>query len=244
MEQKEFNPIIEAVVSIRHYAIAMSNNWSSMKAVGAVLKDDIEKATNMVKAYGSDSTIHQWASERIGFDATKSQLQEIMNQTISKIKNKSAKGLLQDWNTYPGYVSKIESTYERMKELGFAVVPENRNEEWANLWKNIHLAHTKMVEEAEAIGIQLGLMEQCSPDEVDELSDTILKHIPIKYSREEAHKYTDDYMEAYAQLKKEASQKKNLWDRFLDILAGGTQQTPAQRVMMQRWVDGEKGDAN
>ena len=244
MKQTEFNPIIEAVVLIRHYALAVSNNWSSMKAVGAVLKDDIEKATDLVEMYGSDTTKQQWSMELIDFNATKSQLQEIMNQTISRIRNKSAEGLLEGWNKYYGYVPKLESRYQRMKELGLAVVPENKKAEWMGLWNGIQAAHTKMGEEAEAIGIQLGLMEQCSPAEVDELSDTILKHIPVKYSKEEAHKYTDEYMAAYKQLKEDASQKKTLWDRFLDILAGGMQQTPAQRVMMQRWVDGEKGDAH
>ncbi len=244
MERKEFNPIIEAVVSIRHYAIAVSNNWSTMKAIGAVLKDDVEKATDLIQDHGSNGTKAQWSKELIEYYGAKSQLLDIMNNIISKIKAKSAQGLLDHWNKYPGYVSKMESSYERMKEMGFTAVSKNKKGEWAELWNSIYAAHTKMGQEAVAIGIQLELMEQHGPEEVDELSDTILKHIPIRYSREEAHKYTDEYMEAYEQLKKEASQKKNLWDKFLDVLAGGTQQTPAQRVMMQRWVDGEKGDAH
>ena len=244
MEQKEFNPIIEAVVAIRHYAIAVSNNWSSMKVIGAVLKDDMEKATDLVQNYGANDTRVQWTKELSAYDAAKSQLLDIMNNTISKIQSKSAKGLVDNWNRYPIYVSKMVSGYERMKELGFSVLPENKNEEWTKLWNSIAVAHTKMGEEANAIGIQLDLMEQHKPEEVDELSDTILRHIPIGYSKQDANKYTGEYMGAYEQLKKEASKKKNLWDRFLDILAGGTQQTPAERVMMQRWVDGEKGDAH
>lgn len=244
MEEKEFNPIIEAVVSIRQYALSVSENWSSMKVLGAVLKEDMDKATEMVNMYGSNPTKQQWVSELIDFNASKSHLEEIMWFVISRIKEKSTEGLSARWNDYPGHVSKMEASYEKMKGLGQSSLPENKREEWNELWGRIVDSHQLIGREAKAIGIQLGLMEKCTPDEIDEMSDTILKHIPSGYSTEEAHKYTDEYMVAYEQLKKEASQKKNLWDRFLDVLAGGTQQTPAQRVMMQRWVDGEKGDAH
>jgi hypothetical protein len=86
------------------------------------------------------------------------------------------------------------------------------------------------------------MIEEFAPGEVDELTDTILKNMPMRYSMEEAVQYEKEYMQAYEELKRQAKEKKNLWDRFLDILAGGTQQTPAEMVMMQRWVNGEKGD--
>ncbi len=86
------------------------------------------------------------------------------------------------------------------------------------------------------------MIEEYKPNQVDDMTDAILKYIPLNYSITEADKYEKEYLQAYQELKKEVSQKKYLWDKFLDILAGGTQQTPAQRVMMQRWVNGEKGD--
>ena len=47
---------------------------------------------------------------------------------------------------------------------------------------------------------------------------------------------------ALVNFKKEFKEEKNLWDRFLDILAGGTHQSPSERVMLERWIEGEKGD--
>ncbi|MBK9194867.1 MAG: hypothetical protein IPO17_07710 [Flavobacteriales bacterium] len=45
------------------------------------------------------------------------------------------------------------------------------------------------------------------------------------------------------QIKEDSAKKSNLWDRFLNILAGMVpfEESPAERVMMQRWIDGEKG---
>ncbi len=77
--------------------------------------------------------------------------------------------------------------------------------------------------------------------EIDEIANNILAQLPADYSVEDIKEYKKDYLIALNQVKKEFSQKKNLWDTFLDVLAGGTHQSPAERVMLKRWIDGEKG---
>jgi len=77
--------------------------------------------------------------------------------------------------------------------------------------------------------------------EIDEISNNILAHLPPDYSIEEIKEYEKDYLIALDEVKKEFSQKKNLWDEFLDILAGGTHQSAAERVMLSKWIEGEKG---
>lgn len=242
--ENNFNPVIEAVVSIRHFALAASNNWSTMNTISTQLNADIETAGALIQKFGSEETKQKWTYEINGYNLDINQLKQIMNTTISKIKNKKKEDLYSAWNEYPKYVTGINKSYVNLKTLGDRSIPENEKENWTILWENIRKAHIQIQNEAKACGLQLKMIESCTPFEVDELTDTILKHIPMHYSLEEANAYTDEYIKAYEDIKKEASQKKNLWDTFLDLLAGGVQQTPAQRVMMQRWVDGEKGDAH
>ncbi|MCB9179693.1 MAG: hypothetical protein H6590_09765 [Flavobacteriales bacterium] len=80
--------------------------------------------------------------------------------------------------------------------------------------------------------------------DADALTTTILHHIPHRYSIAEAERYERDYLDAMEAIKTEAGKKANLWDRVLNIIAGAIpfEQSPAERVMMQPWVDGEKGD--
>ena len=242
MEEQNFNPAIEAVVSIRHFAMAASNNWNSIKSLGSRLKSDIETIAIMIDKYGSNGTKQKWKAEHENYEKELRHLQEIMSHTISKIKGKSAGNLSEEWNKYPNHVKKIEQSYKLLKSMGDESLPGNERENWGKLWNNLWDTHQKIKNEAEASSLQLKLIEDHAPEEINDLTHTILKHIPFKYSIEEAHQYTDEYMKAYKEIKKEASAKKGLWDRFLDLLAGGIEQTPAQRVMMQRWVHGEKGD--
>ncbi len=67
-------------------------------------------------------------------------------------------------------------------------------------------------------------------------------HIPTNFTFEEADKYESDYLKAVEDIKKEFRLEKNLWDKWLDLLAGEAHQSAAERVMMTRWMEGEKGN--
>lgn len=242
MENKNFNPAIEAVTSIRHLAFGISNKWSVMKTTGEKLEKELTQLSNLVSQFGNVDTNQQWESEKNKYQYNLNELKRILSFSIDKIQQKTAEGLTDTWNSYVEFSDGITQNLAAMRTIGKAVLPENEVELWNERWSFIENAHKEIKNEAAACSLQIQLIEKSSPAEVDELTDTILKHIPLKYSVEEAEKYHQEYMEAYEAIKKEASQKKSLWDRFLDVLAGGAQQTPAQRVMMQRWVNGEKGD--
>lgn len=242
MENKNFNPAIEAVTSIRHLAFGISNKWSVMKTTGKKLEKELTQLSTLVNQFGNVDTNQQWESEKNKYQYNLNELKRILSFSIDKIQQKTADGLTDTWNSYIEFSDGITQNLAIMKSIGKAVLPENEVELWEERWSSIENAHQQIKNEAAACSLQLQLIENSQPGEIDELTDTILKHIPLKYSVEEAEEYHQEYMEAYEAIKKEASQKKSLWDRFLDVLAGGAQQTPAQRVMMQRWVNGEKGD--
>ena len=242
MKDQNFNPIIEAVVSIRHLALAITDNWTSMKTSGTIINSKLEKATKQINQYASKITIDDWHSKVDMYNQNVSHLKVIMDTAVGKIKEKKAHGISKTWDGYHDYTQGIKTIFDELYHEGRSILPENEISSWDNTWKEIKESHKKIEIEAESCALQLKMIEVFSPDEVDDLTDTILKHIPLKYSSEDAQQYTKEYIKAYEDIKMEAKQKKNLWDKFLDILAGGTQQTPAQRVMMQRWVDGEKGE--
>lgn len=242
MEENNFNPTIKAVVSIRHLAVGISTQWSQMKSIGNTIDEKLAKTSSLVNQFGNNDTKQKWESELNSFKYNLNELKRILKNVTDKIRNKNADNLQYSWDEYKKFAKELENSLKKLQNLSKNIVPENESDKLTSYWNTIFLSHNKILAKAEACSIQLQLIEEYKPEEIDELSNTILKHIPIKYSLEEAKKYNQEYLNAFQELKKEASKKKNLWDRFLDLLAGGTQQTPAQRVMMQRWVEGEKGD--
>ena len=86
------------------------------------------------------------------------------------------------------------------------------------------------------------MIERYTPDELNSITKIIVDQIPADFTYDDAVGYQKDYYKALVNFKKEFKEEKNLWDKFLDILAGGTHQLPSERVMMERWVEGEKED--
>ncbi len=87
---------------------------------------------------------------------------------------------------------------------------------------------------SEAASLRVQMIEEFSQNELDELTKTIVSYIPRSFSSVEADKYEKEYIEAMENIKLESSKNENLWDRFLNLLAGAIpfEQSPAERVMM------------
>ncbi|WP_046757518.1 hypothetical protein [Kordia jejudonensis] len=244
MKEQDFNPVITAIVSIRKLAKALRGNWSDMIKNGNELEASLTHLDTLVVSFGNDQTKQDWNVEMTEYKTNLAALKTIMDTVQAQTKAKNSEGITASWSSYKQYVTVVERTFNKLASIGKRSLPEIEIENWQLHWSKINAIHTTITQEAEACLLQLNMIENYTPKEVDELSATILKYIPLHYSQSEAKQYTDEYMQAYTAIKREASQKKNLWDKFLDMLAGGIEQTPAERVMMQRWVDGEKGEAH
>jgi|26BtaG_2_1085354.scaffolds.fasta_scaffold00007_39 hypothetical protein len=80
-----------------------------------------------------------------------------------------------------------------------------------------------------------------SPTHLNRLSEIISSNFPKdQVSKEEELEYEARYLKALKEFKNEFREDKNLWDQILDILAGGVNPSPNERVMLQKWVDGEQ----
>lgn len=99
-----------------------------------------------------------------------------------------------------------------------------------------------MVAHIESCRVLLQMIERYTPDELNSITKIIVDQIPVDFTYDDAVEYQKDYYKALVNFKKEFKEEKNLWDKFLDILAGGTHQLPSEKVMMERWLDGEKED--
>lgn len=242
MKEQDFNPVITAIVAIRQLAKVLRGNWSDMIKNGKEIEASLAKLNHLVTAYGTNETKQHWSLEVTNYNTHLIALKTIMTNVQAKVKSKDSNGIASMWGNYKEYASALKTTFNNLQHIGKQSLPEVEVENWESEWNKIESIHNTITQEAAACLLQLEMIENYTPTEIDELTATILKHIPLHYSQSEAKEYTDEYMEAYEAIKNEASQKRNLWDRFLDMLAGGKQQTPAERVMMQRWVDGEKDE--
>lgn len=125
--------------------------------------------------------------------------------------------------------------------MGVHVLPQSESVEWQREMRESEGVFLPMVVAyADACRIELLLLEKYSEEELTKINEFILRKTPSDFSDEEADQYELAYKSAVADFLHEFDHDKNLWGRFLDILAGGTHQLPSERVMLERWKVGEK----
>lgn len=242
MTKDTFNPKLRAVVSIRNLVIGLSSDWKDVKSTGSEIDKLIQDMVNFFMEYAPISTHPEMKSELVVYQENFNELRKIMNEVVHKINSKDPNALDVVWGRHRHFAEEIEETFKRMERLSSNNLPQVSHEKWNSDWGTVHSKFNANKQIAQSSGLYLKMIGELAPEEIDELTENILTHMPVDYSLEEAEQYEKEYMDAYEQLKNQASKSKTLWDKFLDLLAGGTQQTPAEMVMMQRWVNGEKGD--
>ena len=238
------NKNLETLIKLRHLSEGLNSNWEALSTAKVKVAHLLDEANNIVKMFGSDlgkskfqEDVNSIASLR---DKIESQLAYFKNKIDSQSSNDSSE-------IYKDFLSNTESISSIFTKIG--KYPDDyfsgmNSADWFGVWAVIQSNIYTVQGIGHSAFVQLQMFENFNKQEIDDLTKEIIKYIPKSYHIEDAIQYKQEYMTALAQMEEEANKKDNLWDRFLNLLAGNIpfKQTPQERVMMMRWVNGEKGE--
>ncbi len=230
--------LVESVVKIRKMVSDISDEKPRITKLHNDILAKLEEAG--IKIALQKGLTEIWLDEKNEIKSNITHITKLLETMCERLQKKDTDGLSTFWKEGKNYADITKVKFSEMKKMGEVVFVADDLVQWNEIWANIKKSVEELFDIAETIYTKLSMIEKLRPEEIDELTKDIVKHIPLDYSLEEAAKYEQEYMQAYEELKAETSKKKNLWDKFLDILAGGIQETPAHRVMLRRWMDGEE----
>ncbi|MBK8501122.1 MAG: hypothetical protein IPL46_02365 [Saprospiraceae bacterium] len=244
MTTYDVNPRLRAAIKLRHMVDAISENWQQMIGVSDQVQKMLDDATSFMNAYGTEIAKNTFGENISMTNKNIEGVRQLLKEVLEALRDNQPIDLKINWNSFQTFLESVEqdfSAYERLPENGFM---EGNYEDWANIWKVLKSNLLVIRGLSEAAYLRAKMVVEFSNEELDSLTQSIIKHIPRGFSLVEADKYEKEYIEAMDMIEVESNKKDNLWDRLLNLLAGAIpfKQTPAERVMMQRWLDGEKGE--
>ncbi len=232
---------LRAIVKIRNLVLTAEQEWNQLQSKGRAIDIKTNEAIALIRPLVSGDEVTKWSETIQEYTRIIGLLKEGMMQTRTFISEKNAEKALEEWDKNQAHAQSIRNVIDQMKSMGDGVIhSEDGKTQWREIWHHVDDELKAIGELVDSSRVKLSLVKELTPDEVDELTDTILKNMPKNYSEAEAEKYKEEYLDAYEEIKVRASRKKNLWDKFLDILAGGKEQSAEEQVMMKRWLDGER----
>lgn len=232
---------LRALLSIRNFNKILDQHYEQMMRIEKNLYELNTNALSIIKAHSTSESLNEWKSILKENNMTISCINSILKSAKEMVVKKEILNSSALWKDFENHLNKLKETYKSLENTGFEILPENEHKHWE---KDICIFDETIlpliVVHAETCKAELELIEKYSPEELDFLSKIIADHVPEDFTFEEADKYEKDYLKALEDFNYEFRKEKNLWDKFLDVLAGGTHQPPSERVMLQRWIEGEK----
>lgn len=238
-----YNPGLRALLSVKQFTVALENDYTELLQIEDELHELVRNAASLIETHTTPEAADGWKMviPKITKALTDINAALVLAKQKSAVNKKDSNTDL--WKQLAVYVMELKLNFKAAGSTGLTVLPETAQMQWENEFVRPEAPLVEsLVTYVESCRILLQMIERYTPDELNAITKIIADHVPLYYTYEEALEYQNDYYKALINFKKEFKQEKNLWDKFLDILAGGTHQSPSERVMMERWLDGEKGD--
>lgn len=238
-----YNPELRALLSVRNFNAVLEKHYTQLLQIEQEMDKKNKTALAVIEANCSPEAQVKWKAHLKEIDDAIFSINQILNAAKVNTTKKDHTDSSVMWKPFELYLIKLKEEYKDFKSLGFEILPESVHKHWEKDICNFESTMLALViSYAEVCRVELQLIERYMPDELDKITQIILKHIPDDFTFEEVNKYEKDYLSALDDFKQELQEEKNLWDTFLDILAGGTHQSPNEHVMMERWIEGERGN--
>ena len=238
------NKNLETLIKLRHLSEGLNSNWEALNTAKVKVAHLLDEANNIVKMFGSDLGKSKFQEDVNLIASLRDKIESQLAYFKNKIESQSSSDSSEIYKDFLSNTESISSIFTKIGKYPDDYFSGMNSADWFGVWAVIQSNIYTVQGIVHYAFVQLQMFENFSKQEIDDLTKEIIKYIPKSYHIEDAIQYKQEYMTALAQMEEEANKKDNLWDRFLNLLAGNIpfKQTPQERVMMMRWVNGEKGE--
>ena len=233
---------LKAVMSIKRFRQDLDRNLVKLEAAESKIKHLNKKTDDYASQTAVTASVKTWKPKLIRINDSIDAIKKILDDGKRKIEINDTSDNSGMWSEFDARMIRLEQELEDLPQIALDVFPKAECVAWQKEMRDSEGVFLPMVVAyANACRVELLMLEKYTPQELKKINELIQLKTPSDFSDEEAEKYAQDYKKAVADFLQEFDEDKNLWDRFLDILAGGTHQLPSEHVMLERWLMGEKG---
>lgn len=240
---KSHNPGLRALLSIKKNTATLEKDYAELLQIESELEKLNKNGLLIIEANTLPEPSAQWKVVLQKANEAVTGINDSLTSAKEKIAQKEKNGYPDLWKQLASYITALKVNSKNAVDSGLTLLPEAIHPKWESEFvKPESPLLESLVSAVESCRVLLQMIERYTPAELNTLTQIIVDHVPSDFTYEEAVEYQKDYYEALVNFKKEFKKDKNLWDKFLDILAGGTHQLPSEGAMMERWLDGEESD--
>ncbi|WP_373553460.1 hypothetical protein [Haliscomenobacter sp.] len=235
-------PELKVLLAVKKFTAQLEEEYTELLKIESELDELHKDGLLIIEATAPPEAAAQWNAILLEMNKAISGINDILIKAKENTAQNEKSNSLGLWESMTIHITSLEDNATNARNTALTLLPEAVHPQWEKEFVQLETPLVEsVVARVESCRVLLQLIERYTPEELNEITQMIVDHIPVNFTYEEALKYQHDYYKALVDYKKEFKEDKNLWDKFLDVLAGGTHQSPSERVMLDRWIDGEKG---
>ncbi len=226
------------LMSIRNFEQDFLAHSKKIKLYSDELTSNYEKAVDYLNRYADHEFKKQW-DELLNETYVHANQ---MNQQLTLIGNdfslveKHAELI----KIFDEHKNVLYMTSKKLEDIGFQALPESKHEEWKTQFVVMESSFKPKVEnEISADKFILDFISRYDKGEQEKALKIISENVDEDIDWSDPKQYEAQYIKAISEFQREFKPQ-NLWDSFMELLAGGVHPSPSERVMLEKWADGEQ----
>lgn len=236
-----YNPQLQTLLSIRDFETSLGTYKDKVQDATQSLIRTYENGVLILEGFAPGDSKKEWTGLLNEVQVHANHVNHYLMIAKEKSEENRDFPFKELWKEFEERLKMLQNSAQKFENLGAKILPAEKKEQWENdiaVFEKDILPEIKL--NAQGVRLILQFMAKYTPEQLEKISRIILQTIPEGSTFKDAKDYEAAFLKSMREFQKEFEQQDNLWDSILEILAGGVHPSPSERVMLEKWMDGEE----
>lgn len=236
-----YNPQLRTLMSIENFATGLENYKDKVRESTQRLVQVYENGTVILETEGNKDYQRDWSEYLNEVRVHSNQLNQYLELAKERSEQNQDYAFKTLWKDFEDRLKLLKESAQNFENTGAKALSAEKKEKWGNEFEVFESdVEPEIVRYGKGMKLILQFMVRYTPEELEKISQIIQETVPKGATPKEEKDYEAAFLRYLRQYQKEFEKKDNLFDTIMEILSGGVHPSPSERVMLQKWTNGEE----
>ena len=238
-DEKQNPTAMTMLMSIRYFDRNVNLHKNETERVTNEMVSTYEKGISMLENAGKEN-LKQCKEQLNEVRVDANQLNQVITLAWERRNAREGFDFEQHWKDFESRFNDLKNSALKFESMGAEGLSETEKARWnaeIRIFENKTEPEVKRNEKLLKPVFQF--IYRHTPENLVKINEIVNRYVPENSSESDPKELESLYRKALAEFQREFKPQ-NLWDSFLELLAGGVHPSPSERVMFEKWIDGEQ----
>lgn len=234
------DPQFKMLMTIRHFDRDLDKYKKRVEEATGNMISIYEQGELMLENSAEPDYKKQWEEQLNDVRVDANQLNQVITLANNNRNNRENFDFQQHWKNFDARLKDLKTSALKFEALGTKILSEAEKNRWESEIRNFeNKSEPEILKNANKAKLIFQFMYRYTPENLERINEIVSRYVPEDTGEVNPKEMESLYVKAFREFQREF-EPQNLWDSFLELLAGGVHPSPSERVMLEKWADGEQ----